>query len=47
MPFICLQACFRLARDNWKDSSKEYEQQNTNLIKAKSVVISYVQWSHE
>jgi hypothetical protein len=33
---------FRLARDNWKDSSKEYEQQKTNLIKAKSVVISYV-----
>ncbi|KID93530.1 reverse transcriptase, partial [Metarhizium majus ARSEF 297] len=33
---------FRLARDNWKDSSKEYEQQKTNLIKAKSVIISYV-----
>ncbi|KAF5120865.1 hypothetical protein E5D57_013201 [Metarhizium anisopliae] len=33
---------FRLARDNWKDSSKEYEQQKTNLIKAKSVVISHV-----
>jgi hypothetical protein len=33
---------FRLARDNWKDSSKEYEHQKTNLIKAKSVIISYV-----
>ncbi|KAK9444035.1 fungal specific transcription factor [Metarhizium brunneum] len=33
---------FRLARDNWKDSSKEYEQQKSNLIKAKSVIISYV-----
>ncbi|KAK8912294.1 hypothetical protein VCV18_011543 [Metarhizium anisopliae] len=32
---------FRLARDNWKDSSKEYELQKTNL-KAKSVIISYV-----
>ncbi len=33
---------FKLARDNWKDSSKEYELQKANLIKAKSVVISYV-----
>lgn len=33
---------FKLARDNWKDSSKEYELQKTNLIKAKSIVISYV-----
>ncbi|KAM3450013.1 hypothetical protein NHJ6243_009879 [Beauveria neobassiana] len=33
---------FKLARDNWKDSSKEYELQKTNLIKAKGVVISYV-----
>ncbi|EFZ03020.2 reverse transcriptase [Metarhizium robertsii ARSEF 23] len=31
-----------LARDNWKDSSKEYEQQKSNLIKAKSIIISYV-----
>ena len=33
---------FKLARDNWKDSSREYELQKTNLIKAKSVIISYV-----
>lgn len=33
---------FKLARDNWKDSSKEYELQKTNLVKAKSVIISYV-----
>ncbi|EXU94578.1 hypothetical protein X797_012350 [Metarhizium robertsii] len=33
---------FRLARDNWKDSSKEYEQQKTNLVKAKSVIICHV-----
>ncbi|KAK8912299.1 hypothetical protein VCV18_011538 [Metarhizium anisopliae] len=33
---------FKLARDNWKDSSKEYEQQKTNLIKARSIIISHV-----
>ncbi|KAK8912109.1 hypothetical protein VCV18_012823 [Metarhizium anisopliae] len=33
---------FKLARDNWKDSSKDYEQQKTNLTKARSVIISHV-----